>query len=104
MKLVITEKAQQWFKDEINVQSDMGIRFYGKIYGSTPVHEGMSVGMSVEEPGNPLVKEEIEGLVYFIDETDDWFFKGYDLIVDFDEQENEPKYDFTSNQEDLKGK
>lgn len=102
MKLTITPRAQQWFKEEVGVTSDSGIRFYGKIYGKTDVHEGFSIAMSVEEPDQPLVKEEIEGITYFIEETDDWFFKGYDLLVDYDEDKDEPKYNFAENKEDLK--
>lgn len=101
MKLTITPRAQQWFKDEIGVTSDSGIRFYGKIYGKTDVHEGFSIAMSVEAPDQPLVKEEIDGITYFIEETDDWFFKGYDLFVDYDEEIDEPKYKFAENKEDL---
>ena len=102
MKLTITPRAQQWFKEEIGVTSDSGIRFYGKIYGKTDVHEGFSIAMSVDAPDQPLVKEEIEGITYFIEETDDWFFKGYDLLVDYDEEKDEPKYKFAENKEDLK--
>lgn len=102
MKLTITPRAQQWFKDEVGVTSDSGIRFYGKIYGKTDVHEGFSIAMSVEVPDQPLVKEVIDGVSYFIEETDDWFFKGYDLLVDYDEENDEPKYKFAENKEDLK--
>ncbi|ALS35900.1 MULTISPECIES: HesB/YadR/YfhF family protein [Enterococcus] len=102
MKLTITPRAQQWFKEEVGVTSDSGIRFYGKIYGKTDVHEGFSIAMSVEAPDQPLVKEEIDGITYFIEETDDWFFKGYDLLVDYDEEKDEPKYKFAENKEDLK--
>ncbi|WP_430606614.1 hypothetical protein IGJ55_002614 [Enterococcus sp. AZ170] len=102
MKLTITPRAQQWFKEEVGVTSDSGIRFYGKIYGKTDVHEGFSIAMSVEAPDQPQVKEEIEGITYFIEETDDWFFKGYDLLVDYDEDKDEPKYNFAENKEDLK--
>lgn len=33
MKLEVTPKAQQWFKEETGVQPETGIRFFGKIYG-----------------------------------------------------------------------
>lgn len=101
MKLIITPKAQHWFKDEVGVLPENGVRFYGKIYGKTDVHEGFSIGMSVEEPSNPLVMEVLDGISYFIEETDDWFFKGYDLTADYDEEKAEPKYIFERNQEDL---
>lgn len=102
MKLEITPKAQEWFKEEISLAPGMGIRFYGKVYGKTDVHEGFSIGISAEQPVQPLLKEEVDGITYYIEETDDWFFKGYDLTVDFDEKLEEPKYVFTKNQEDEK--
>ncbi len=46
MKLEVTPKAQQWFKEETGVQPETGIRFFGKIYGKTPVHDGFSIAMS----------------------------------------------------------
>mgnify|MGYP000219245993 FL=1 len=57
--------------------------------------------MSVEAPDEPMIKENLDGITYFIEETDDWFFKGYDLIVDYDEKNDEPRYQFEANQEDL---
>ena len=58
------------------------------------MHEGFSIGMSVELPEHPVKKEVIEGILFFIDEADEWFFKGYDLEVDYDETLDEPVYHF----------
>jgi uncharacterized protein YneR len=69
MKLTITPKAQEWFKREIELGDGQGIKFYGKVYGKTQVHDGF-------------------------EEADEWFFKGYDLVVDYDTVLDEPKYDF----------
>lgn len=101
MKLTITPNAQNWFKKEIGPTQETGIRFYGKIYGKTEVHDGFSIAMSVESPEEPIIKEQIDGITYFIEETDDWFFKGYDLLVDYDAEMDEPIYKFEANQEDL---
>jgi uncharacterized protein YneR len=32
--------------------------------------------------------------LFYIEEADEWFFKGYDLVVDYDTVLDEPKYDF----------
>lgn len=101
MQLTVTPKANEWFEEEVGVNPDSGIRFFGKIYGQTEVHDGFSIAMSVEQPDQPLIKNVINGIPYFIEEADDWFFNGYDLTVDYDEEKNEPKYIFTKNQEDL---
>lgn len=97
MKLTITSKALEWFKREIDLEKEMGVRFFGKVYGKTQVHDGFSIGMSVDRPEHPLVEETVDGLLFFVEETDDWFFKGYDLNVDYNEKLDEPKYEFIEN-------
>lgn len=94
MKLTITPKAQEWFKREIELSDGQGIKFYGKVYGKTQVHDGFSVGMSVDTPETPLIEENTNGMMFFVEEADEWFFKGYVLVVDYDEKLEEPKYDF----------
>ncbi|MDA9462389.1 MULTISPECIES: HesB/YadR/YfhF family protein [Enterococcus] len=94
MELTITDKAKEWFQAEVDLPENYGIRFFGKVYGKTEVHEGFSIGMSVEFPERPMKQEKIDGLLFFIDEADDWFFKGYDLVVDYDPQLDEPTYHF----------
>lgn len=96
MKLTIAPEAQEWFKKEIKVEPGLGIRFYGKVYGKTQVHEGFSVGMSVDRPEQPLVSTVIGDQLFFIEEQDEWFFEGYDLVVNYDEKLDEPKYEFIS--------
>lgn len=94
MKLTITPKAQEWFKRELELAEGQGIKFYGKVYGKTQVHDGFSVGMSVDIPESPLVETKLEDQLFYIEEADEWFFKGYDLVVDYDAELDEPKYEF----------
>jgi uncharacterized protein YneR len=50
--------------------------------------------MSVDTIDSPLVKTTIGDQLFYIEEADEWFFKGYDLVVDYDTVLDEPKYDF----------
>lgn len=95
MKLTITPEAQEWFKKELELAEGQGIKFYGKVYGKTQVHDGFSVGMSVDIPENPLIEEDVNGMIFFVEEADEWFFKGYNLVIDYDQELDEPKYEFT---------
>lgn len=95
MELTITPKAMDWFKREIVLEQGMGVQFFGKVYGKTDVHEGFSVGLSVATPEETMTTVTKEGYVFFIDKADDWFFKGYDLTVDYDDTLDEPMYRFT---------
>ncbi|MGC3599024.1 HesB/YadR/YfhF family protein, partial [Enterococcus faecium] len=62
----------------------------GKVYGKTEVHDGFSIGLSVEQPEHPVKKVEMDGTLFFIEEAVEWFFKGYDLLVDYDTNLEEP--------------
>lgn len=75
MKLTIMPKAQEWFKRELELAEGQGIKFYGKVYGKTQVHEGFSVGMSVDTPESPLTEAIIGDQFFFIEEADEWFLK-----------------------------
>lgn len=99
MKLTITPKAVEWFKKELTIDEGMGVRFFGKVYGKTQVHEGFSIGMNVEAPDKPVAEVTEDGILFFADEADEWFFKGYDLVVDYDAKMDEPQYIFEKNDE-----
>ncbi|MDE1548411.1 HesB/YadR/YfhF family protein [Jeotgalibaca caeni] len=94
MEIKVTEKAQKWFESELGVSEGRGVRFLGKVYGKSQIHEGFSIALEVVEPKNPIAMTTLNGISYFVDAADDWFFNGYDLEVSFDEQNNEPEYIF----------
>lgn len=99
MKLTVSDKAIQWFEDELMVEEGQGVQFFGKTYGKTEVHEGFSVGMKTQDPNKHeiLGKYEENGRTYFASKEDDWFFNPYDLEVDFDPEAEVPLYHFSSN-------
>lgn len=96
MKITISDKGQKWFENELGLTKGDGIRFFGKYGGSTNVHVGFTTGMSIGQPsGHTLGQIEINGVTYFAEESDDWFFHGYDLAVDYNEQLDEPVYTYS---------
>ncbi|KRM13214.1 iron-sulfur cluster biosynthesis protein [Paucilactobacillus suebicus] len=100
MVINVTDSASQWFQNEMGLNSGMGVRFFGKVYGKTPVHDGFSLGMVRDDhPTNPVVDEVKDGVHYFVDELDEWFFRGYDLTIEYDEKTDGPKYEYISNGE-----
>lgn len=94
MKISITDKAHNFFKTEVDPQNGKGIRFLGKTYGETNVHDNFSVAMQVASPKDPLATTEKDGITYFAEKSDDWFFNGYDFEVDYDEEAELPVYHF----------
>jgi len=100
MKITITDAASKWFQDDMGVSAGNGVRFYGKTYGKTAVHSGFSIGlMRDDEPHQPIVLVQKDGVNYYVNDRDEWFFKGYDLTVDYDAVNDGPMYDYVPNQE-----
>lgn len=94
MNIKVTEQALRWFKEEMEVSAGDMIRFYARYGGSSPFHEGFSLGMNREEPHDIGVKKTIEGVHFYIEKDDLWFFSEHDLLVDFNTETEELKYDY----------
>jgi len=94
MNITLTDEALQWFKNEMEVETGDTIRFYARYGGSSPFHEGFSLGMTREEPLEMSVHTEADGITYYIEHKDLWFFNDYNLHVDVDAQLYELKYDY----------
>ncbi len=43
MQLTIDKGAQCRFEEEMGVSKERGVRFLGKVYGCSPIHEGFSL-------------------------------------------------------------
>lgn len=96
MKINISDQATNWYEQELNIESGDAIRFfvrYGGVGGRIP---GFSLGISVEEPDIIHTSITKNGIVYFIDEADAWYFDHHDLTVTLDEQLDEPQFIYES--------
>lgn len=97
-KITVTPAASKWFREEMHLKPDQGVHFFGRVYGNTNAHRGFSTGMSRHDhPADPLVDQVVDGIHYYIEKAEDWFFKGLDLTVDYDPQTDGPKYHYTAN-------
>ncbi|WP_338450956.1 HesB/YadR/YfhF family protein [Niallia oryzisoli] len=95
MKIVISEKALHWFKEEVGLESGNKVRFFTKIYGTSPVQEGYSLAFTIDnDPGNVAVETVSDGITFFIEESDLWFFDGHDLYVEYNEAIDEVEYKY----------
>ncbi|RHW37440.1 hypothetical protein D1B33_07810 [Lysinibacillus yapensis] len=94
MNIKVTEEALRWFKEEMEASAGDTIRFYARYGGSSPFHEGFSLGMNREEPHDIGVQKEIEGICFYIEKDDLWFFNEHDLLVDMNRETEELKYQY----------
>lgn len=94
MKIIINDEALKWFYDEMEAVPGDNIRFYARYGGSSPFHEAFSLGMNREQPHEIGVKNEIEGITFFIERSDLWFFEEHSLIVSVDAKLDELAYSY----------
>ncbi len=90
MKIVINDDAAKWYEDNLNLQVGDAVRFYGKVYGST---SGFSLAVTKQEPSRPDTSVDVNGVTYYIEAGDAWFFEEQDLVITLDPERKEPKYD-----------
>ncbi|WP_144462341.1 HesB/YadR/YfhF family protein [Siminovitchia fortis] len=94
MQIKISDHAMEWFKDEMFLEKGDNVRFFVRYGGSSPLQEGFSLGMNKEEPMDPGVEYNKDGITFFIEERDLWYFKDHDLIVNVDENSDGPTYSY----------
>ncbi len=94
MEMRISDIAMNFFKKEMDPPEGRGIRLKGKVYGSTNIHEGISVAVSVEAPKDPFISIEEDGVLIFAEKEDQWLFADHDLEIDYDEDLERPTFFF----------
>ncbi len=99
MRISVTERAIKWYKEEMEMESGDHIRFYTQFYGSSPVQETFSLGFTKDEPIDMIASTVHEGIIFFVEESDLWFFDGHDLQVDYNEKSDVIEYQYTKSNE-----
>lgn len=89
MKLNVTEEAAKWYKKELDLNDGDSVKFFGKVYGVN----GFSIALAVMEPSRPLTQSEVNGITFYVEKSDSWFFEDVDLNITLDKDLNEPHYD-----------
>ena len=94
MKIVLSNEAMAWFKEEMETTAGEYIRFYARYGGSSQLHEGFSLGVTKEEPTALSIDLIEENIHFYIEERDVWYFDGHDLHVNIDSKLQELTYSY----------
>ncbi|NLC64438.1 MAG: Fe-S cluster assembly protein HesB [Erysipelothrix sp.] len=89
MKIHITQQAAAWYIRELDLKAGDSVQFFGKVYGK----DGFSFALAIMEPSRPEVEVVIDGVRFYVEKSDAWFFSEHDLDITFDEIRNEPVLD-----------
>lgn len=74
MFITIDEKAFSWFSKEFELDKPYSIRMFPMYAGFGPKHNGYSLAFSAEAPANAEYIKEMNGITFFVEENDAWFF------------------------------
>ncbi|WP_039043498.1 HesB/YadR/YfhF family protein [Sporosarcina sp. ZBG7A] len=98
MNIRISNEATQWFDEEMDVEAGDSIRFFARYGGSSPLHEGFSLGVIREQPDEVAVETISDDVRYYIETRDLWYFDGHDLQVGVNEDLGELQYDYVKSE------
>jgi uncharacterized protein YneR len=94
MNLSVTKEAAQWYKDELHLQSGDTLRFFVQYGGCSTVQKGLSLGIRKDDPAHPAVQMQEEGINFFIEGDDEWFFDGHNLSVTLNDGDDFPQFNY----------
>ncbi|WP_062046934.1 HesB/YadR/YfhF family protein [Bacillus sp. JCM 19034] len=77
MQLSISKKAAILYKKEMDLQKGDSLRLYVRIGGVGS--GGFSVGVMKDKPNQFSYTVEQEGIIFFVEEDDFWYFNGMDI-------------------------
>ncbi|MBM7663113.1 uncharacterized protein YneR [Bacillus mesophilus] len=92
MKLTIDDQSVSWYKHELNLNNGDYIRFYVRYGGHGTVLSGFSLGVSKDEPEDIGISATSNGITFFVEERDLWYFDGHHLDVKYNEKYLEPEF------------
>ncbi|SFD78235.1 Uncharacterized protein YneR [Lentibacillus persicus] len=93
MKLNITNQAAKWYKEELNIGDQSFLRFFVR-YGFGGRIPGFSLGISNDTPEDIYASCNAEGVTFYIENKDAWYFDDQDLSITLDEQVKEPQFSY----------
>ncbi len=81
-------------KEELRIKHGESIRFNVRYGGDSSIQPGYSLGIVAEKPDGKIVSVEKEGILFFVDIDDLWYFQNYDLVVGYHEETEEIQFNY----------
>lgn len=94
MELTVSEEAANWYKNELELEENVDVRFfvrYGGVGGRIP---GFSLGINIESPDLVHTSTTVNKLHFFIAEEDAWYFEDENLDVTMNDKLDEPQFTY----------
>lgn len=94
MNFSITQPAAKWYAREMDLEEGDAVRFFARLGGHSTVQTGFSLGISNEQPVDPAFTTKEQGVTFFVEEKDAWYFDGVDFHIKYNKKDDEIRYEF----------
>ena len=95
MNITVSKEALQWYKEELEISNGDMVKFFVRYGGCSTVQRGFSLGVAKQQPVLIGAETNIDGITFYIEDQDLWYFENNDLNVTFDEEKDEPAFTIT---------
>ncbi|MFB5759617.1 HesB/YadR/YfhF family protein [Paenibacillus medicaginis] len=95
MSIYVSEPAAEWYKKELGLKSGDHVRFFARYSSGGGLHPGFSLGIAVEPPQHAALRTESGGVVFFMEEQDEWYLKGYKIEVKYLPEHDDIIYEYS---------
>ncbi len=92
MMISIDEKAAKWFTDEF--QNNNTVRMFPQYDGFGEKNKGFSLAFSAEAPSNIGFTKEINGMSFYVEGNDIWFFEDTETCLSYNDEIKEIQISF----------
>lgn len=94
MKIIISEDALDWFQKEMEVEPGDAVHFFVRYGGASKLQPGFSLGVTKDQPLDPVAEFNHQDVNYFVETNDLWYFDGHDLHVQVNDKLKELEYSY----------
>ncbi|WP_347860538.1 HesB/YadR/YfhF family protein [Salimicrobium sp. PL1-032A] len=94
MDLTVTKDAAKWYKEELELNDSDSMQFYVRYGGAGGLQPGFSLGIKVDTPYEAVAETNVEGITFYVEKSDEWYFDTYSLHVSYDEKWEEPDFSY----------
>ncbi|MCM2533784.1 hypothetical protein NDK43_17050 [Neobacillus pocheonensis] len=85
MMISIDEKAFTWFKKEFVFDKSFSIRMFPQYAGFGQENKGFSLAFAAETPTNAGFIKEVNGITFYVEGNDVWFFEETETYLSADD-------------------
>ena len=94
MNIQINDLAAAWYEQEMDLKNGDFVRFYVRYGGHSSIQQGFSLGLSNDPPVDMAIETVRNGITYYIEEKDLWYFDNHDFSIEFNNKSLEPVFIF----------